>query len=117
MIVRALDTDHDWTFGKGKQNYLKEQDAIAQNINTRLLSFLNDCFFDMGAGIDWRRLLGDKNTESEIILSCRAIILNTEDVVKINSFSSTTGDRSISIDYNIDTIYSSQFQQTLEIAG
>lgn len=117
MIVRSLDGNHDFTFGKGKQDYLTEQDAIAQNIQTKLLSFINDCFFDMDAGVDWRRLLGSKNTENEIVLSCRAVILDTEGVVRINSLSSSVQNRQIIVEYNISTIYSNQFQQTLEIVG
>lgn len=52
MIVRALDINGDWTFGQGKGNYLTNQAAIAQNVQTRLLSFLGDCFFDPTAGIN-----------------------------------------------------------------
>lgn len=118
MIVRALDTNHDFTFGKGKQSYKKENDAIMQNIKTRLLSFLNDCFFDVDAGIDWYTLLGKKNTENEIILSCRATILKTEGVVTVNSLSaSVNSDRRISINVNLETIYSRAYSATYEITG
>ena len=117
MSVRSLDAQHDWQLGKGRQDYLVAQDEIIQNIETRLLSFVNDCYFDMDAGVDWRRLLGSKNTESEIILSCRAVILDTEKVVKVNDISASVLDRQITIEYNIDTIYSTQYQQTLNITG
>ena len=117
MSVRALDINHDFTFGKGIQDYLINQFEIIQNIETRLLSFVNDCYFDMEAGIDWRRLLGRKNTEDEIVLSCRSVILETDDVVKVNDISASVANRQIIIQYNIDTIYSTQFQQTLNITG
>jgi len=117
-IVRSLDNNHDWNFGSGKQSYLVDNNAIAQNVQTRLYSFLNDCFFDMDAGIDWLRLLGTKNTENEIVLSCKAVILETDEVVRVNSLSaSVNSSRNITIEYNIDTNYSRSFQQLLEITG
>ena len=64
MITRALinnpdpKLDNDWTFGKGRQSYLRHEAAIKQSIRTRLMSFLGDCFFDINAGIDWWRFLG-----------------------------------------------------------
>lgn len=116
MIIRALDSDHDWVFGYGKQSYKNNQDAIAENLQTRLLSFLNDCFFDMEAGVDWFELLSRKNTQNEIVLSCRAVILKTDGVIKINSLdASLLSSRELSISYNIDTIFTSQFTQSLQV--
>ena len=117
-LVRSLDANHDWNFGSGKQSYLLNNEAVAQNVNTRLYSFLNDCFFDKEAGIDWVRLLGTKDTEDEIILSCKAVILGTDEVVKVNSISaSVNSSRQIILEYNITTNYSSSFQQSLAITG
>ena len=45
MIVRALDKDGDWTFGQGLSNYLVNIDALAQVIQTRIKSYLANCFF------------------------------------------------------------------------
>ncbi len=66
MHIRAIDSENDWQFGKGLQSYKYKNNAIMQNVKTRLLSFLNDCWFDMEAGIDWYRLLGTKNTNLDI---------------------------------------------------
>lgn len=115
MIIRALDTNHDFTFGRGKNSYLSKQLAIAENIDTRLLSFFNDCFFDTQAGIDWFRLLGTKSTEQEIILSCRRVILQSYGVVRVNRFSVSYTGRNLRLEYNIDTIFTSQFTQALEV--
>lgn len=116
--VRSLDENHDWNFGSGKQSYLLDNEAVAQNVQTRLYEFLNDCFFNMEAGIDWIRLLGTKDTEDEIVLSCKAVILETPEVVRVNSISaSVNSSRRIIIEYNIDTNYSRNFQQTAEITG
>lgn len=106
MIVRALDGNGDWTFGKGKNNYLREVSAIRQSIQTRLKSFLGDCFFALNQGIDWFNLLGSKNI-LELRLAVAATLLNTEDVVRINNLnviiSSTT--RNIFIQYEVETVY------------
>jgi len=113
MITRSLttlidepDNPHDWTFGKGRQNYLREGDAIAQSVKTRLLSFLGDCFFDTEAGVDWWRLMGGKDRVS-LHAQVRSIILNTEGVMRIRSLDTSynPANRGIQIRYEIDTLF------------
>ena len=53
MIIRALDADGDVVFGRGIQDYLQNNDAIALNIKTRLMSFFGNCFFYVDAGVYW----------------------------------------------------------------
>lgn len=79
MITRALDADGDWTFGKGANDYLSGNPAIAQSLVTRIKSFLGDCFFDAGAGIDWFNLLGSKN-QTGLDFNIRSVIINTPNV-------------------------------------
>ena len=107
MILRALSPTGDWTFGQGKQNYLSSQKAINQNIQTRLLEFLNNAFWNMNAGIDWTRLLGTPGTKQELTLTCRAIILQSYGVNSVNSIDSVYygNTRNIILSYNINTIY------------
>lgn len=81
-LVRQLDVNHDWTFGKGRNNYLKDQKAVMQNIKTRLLSFLGNCFFDQGAGIDWFNFLGGKD-QLGLELAINSVILNTAEVLRL----------------------------------
>jgi hypothetical protein len=118
MIERALDINWDFTFGKGKSNFLSGNLAIAQNIKTHLLSFYKDCFFDTEAGVDWFRLLGSLGqitNKTEIQLRTRAIILQCYGVVRIVSLSSSVSGRALSLSYIIDTIYTSNFSQSLEV--
>ena len=117
MIIRALTPSHDWTFGQGQQNYLTNQNAIIENINTRLLSFVNDCFFDLTTAVDWFRLLGSKATQQEIILTCRATILASYGVIRVNSVNITTQrtSRNLVLSYNCDTIFTKNSLQQLEI--
>jgi len=53
MRVSGLDSNRDWRFGKGRAVYKRNADAIAQNILTRLRSFLGDWYLDTEIGIDW----------------------------------------------------------------
>ena len=51
MIFRSLDELGDWNFGKGVQDFVSGNDAIALNIKTRIQSWVGDCFFDMGSHV------------------------------------------------------------------
>lgn len=86
--VRALDAAGDWTFGKGQNDYKTGLAAVRQNIQTRLSSFLGDCFFDIPAGIDWFNFLGGKEPQA-LELAIRTVILNTVDVTALLSVNST----------------------------
>lgn len=117
MIFRALGTDNDWTFGKGKESYLFNQAAVAQNIRTRLLSFLNDCFFDMNAGVDWFLYFGTPGKNQEIILKSRAVILQSYGVVSVNSIDLNVNrvTRASVLTYNINTIYTINYSENLQV--
>lgn len=105
MRIRALNTDGDWAFGVGQQNYLTDQDAIALAVKTRLASFLNDCFFDAEAGIDWFNLLGSKN-EAALIFSVRSVILSTPGINSLTDVSTTLDDmRNLTLSYAATTAY------------
>jgi len=104
--VRALTATGDWTFGQGLSNYKTGQAAVAQNIQTRLSSFLGDCFFDQGAGIDWFNLMGSKN-QVALNLAINAVILNTANVTGILQVAiNVSTARRITIQYRVQTTYS-----------
>lgn len=107
MIIRALDGNGDWTYGKGRNNYYSGNSAVAENIQTRLASFLGDCFFDTAAGIDWFNLLGGKD-QLALNLAISAVILNTPNVTGILQLSVnlSRGTRAVTIQYNVQTTYS-----------
>lgn len=116
MRIRALDANGDITFGQGQQNYLTGQAAIGLNIKTRLLSFLNNCFWAMGAGIDWFTFLGGGNTSNQIQLASTAIIAQSFGVISVNNVfvSVDPRTRKVSLSYDVVTIYTSNFQAKLE---
>jgi hypothetical protein len=106
MIVRALDSNGDWTFGSGKQNYLSEISAVKQNVLTRLRSWKGNCFFDVDSGVDWGNYL-DIGTKLLLDLDIKRVILGTDKVLKISSYSSMldTGERKLTVSAAIDTYY------------
>lgn len=106
MIVRALDSDGDWEFGKGANDYKSNRDAVAQSISTRLKSFLNDCFFAANEGIDWFTLLGGKN-ELALSLAINTTILRTENVTNLVQVSASLDPdtREYFCQYTVDTLF------------
>lgn len=116
-MTRALDSNGDFTFGSGINNYLTGNAEVAQNIKTRLQCFLNDCFFDTGAGVDWFNLLGSKQ-QVALQLAVAAVILNTQYVTGGLQLSVSYNEQSrvVSIVYQVQTTYSqlsSTFQYDL----
>jgi hypothetical protein len=117
MRIRALDSNYDFTFGKGGNNYLQETDAIKQSIKTRLLSWKNDCFFDLEAGVDWLNRLGIRGQEELLKQEIRQIILQTQDVRAILELSAElSSNRVLTVEYEVQTIYSQTFTDNLERA-
>lgn len=107
MRVRALDTNGDWSFGNGKGDYKQGNPAVAQNIKTRLNSFVGDCFFDLEAGLDWYGLLGYKDRIA-LRLAVSSVILNTTEVTGLKqiNFNYNAVTRDVSISYKAQTTYS-----------
>ena len=118
MIFRALDGNHDWTFGRGLSNYLTGEAAIDANIQTRLLSWVGGCFFALTDGIDWKSRL-DVGQQTELVDELKTNILQAFGVVGVISvvpvFDGVT--RLMTITYNIQTIYSQSFQNQIELSA
>jgi hypothetical protein len=105
MIVRALDVNGDWTFGKGKNNYLSANAAIGQKIQCRLLMWLGDCYFALNQNIDWWTILGSKDQLSAN-LAINAVIVNTPGVTGIvQSLALLDAKRNFHLQYEVTTIY------------
>jgi len=113
MIFRGLTADNDWDFGKGKGTYLTKNAAIEANIRTRLYSWVNDCFFAMTAGIDWRNRMSRKNQKALLDADIKRIVLQSYGVTAINSYSSVLNGRSFSANINIKTIFSASYKLSI----
>lgn len=113
MIVRAIDTNGDWTYGQGLNNYLTSNDAIAQEIYTNLNCFLGDCFSDITRGVDWWNLLGSKNPVG-LNLAVNAVILNTEGVTGIQQILiDLDPTRNLTLEYTVTTIYGNTLTRSI----
>jgi hypothetical protein len=106
MIVRALDSNGDWSFGLGKQSYKSDMNALRQQIVTRLKSWKGDCFFALQDGVDWLNYL-DIGTKSFLDLDIKRVILQTGGILRMRNYSSILAPdtRSVSISCTLDTIY------------
>ena len=118
LIVRRLDSNGDWCFGASLNDYLSQNRAVAQNLQTRLNSFLGNCFFDLGAGVNWLGFLGGSAVNApQLVLSVTSVILNTAGVqAPIGSTSGAIQSLTTSLDpktrklvmvYAVSTIYGS----------
>jgi len=114
MIFRNLTEDHDWTFGKGKQDYVKDDDAIKVNIKTRILSWQQDCFFDLLAGIDWYERLSKKSQFNLLKNDLANIILKSYGVASLSRFNAELVGRRFTSQYDIKTVYSPSVISTIE---
>lgn len=92
MRVSGLATDGDWRFGRGRASYLRNSDAIRQNVVTRLRSFRNDWFLDIDHGVAWLDLLGRRNASEQIRRAVERTILDTPGVRAITSGPSVSVD-------------------------
>lgn len=119
MIFRDLDSNGDWSFGKGRNSYARDARAIQLNVRTALLTFLREIFWQTDFGVDWWNLNGGKNPAAQtgIILQTRTVIINAEGVVRINSVdvSLNARTRALSLSYNIDTTFTRNLRDSITI--
>lgn len=116
MIFRNLDEDGDWQFGRGKNDYVDLNPAIGLNIKTRLQSWVGDCFFDLEAGIDWVNRLGSKNQRALLEIDLRRVILQSDGVTGLTSFSTEVNGRNFIANYAVNTIYSKSFTDSVGVS-
>ena len=106
IISRTDSTTNDWSFGKGLSNYARDEEAVEQNIRSRVLSWAYDCFFAQTDGIDYSSLL-DKGQQNNLLLAIRQTILSSFGVLNVTSLSATLDSvtRKINIVYSANTIF------------
>lgn len=106
MRYRGSTKTDDWVFGAGKQNYLRDNDAIMAGIKRKLLTFYSECFFEPRAGVPWFSILGQKDA-TPLLLAVKAAILDCYGVVRVTDVQFETDvNRKLTLTYNLDTIYS-----------
>jgi hypothetical protein len=115
MIFRTLDSNGDFTFGKGLNNYATDNKAIGLNIQTRIKSWLGDCFFALNEGIDWYNRLGKKNQRPLLEQDLRRVVLQSFGVIGILEFSTDLTDRNLQVSYEVDTIFTGRLSDTVAL--
>lgn len=105
VFTRSLDKNGDWVFGKSKADYLSNENAVRQNLETRLMEHKNDWFDDEDKGIDYDFYLTNKQTQKELENAIKYTMLTTEDVANILSFDTELNNRELSIKARVQTIY------------
>ena len=117
MRFRNLDNNNDWIFGLGTGSYVQANNAISLDIKTRLLSWVNDCFFSTNDFVDWSNYL-DKNQLSNLENNVFSVIATTDGVLSVNTLSVKLINRTFEASYNVTTIYSTNinesFTQTMQ---
>lgn len=108
MRVAGLDKSNDWRFGRGIASYVKDAEAIRQNVSTRLKSFKRDDFLNVDTNIDWVTLLGARNTKDLIKREVERVTLSTDGVLKINTLTIdvSVSTRTATIELNYSDIFS-----------
>ena len=86
MIVRELDNNHDWTFGRGFTNYLNGSDSIAQCVKTKLFALKRDWFLNRDDGIAWFDYLTKNPNTKQLEIDVRTEIFKVEGVLNIDEF-------------------------------
>lgn len=114
MRFRNLTAYGDWCFGKGRNSFLQNDEALMMNIKTRLLSFLGDCFFDTEAGIDWWNLIGGKDLKS-LIASIQRVVLRSSQVKRIVDLDYTLNNRVFSIRLSVEFADGRILSDTVEV--
>lgn len=111
MIIRTLTSDWDFKFGHSKADYASESLCTAYDIKMQIQSWYYDCFFNIEAGIDWKNLLGSKESKKQIDTDIKNIINNHPYVENITFFESSIINRVYTMDAKIKTT----FGDTIEV--
>lgn len=119
MRVSRLDDDGDWTFGKGRANYLRRSEAIRQSVVTRLRSFTNDWFLDVNHGLPWLEMLGERNTQKRILREIERSVLETEGVRAIDRLRlvSIDSNRAAEIELTFIDIFDTRYDETVSVSA
>lgn len=117
MKVAGLNSNDDWRFGRGRATYIKDSEAVAQNVVTRIREFKEDWYADVNKGIDWLTLLGSRNTRKQIENEIRRVVLQTSGVASLDSLEiiSNTSARRATIRLTYTDIYSATFDREIGV--
>lgn len=109
MIYRKLDSNGDYTFGRGTQDFHSGTIAVAQAIKTKLLLLQAEWWEDINEGLPlFQNILGSSGSEgnrSGIDLLIQDRIAQAPGVRAIKQYESNYANRELSISCTVETIY------------
>ena len=108
MRVRNIDHNNDWLFGKGHSDYTTAAYAVGLDIKMRLQEWVNDCFFALQKGIDWKRRLGSYNQKLFLDGDIYRIARETTGVLDIVNFDSHIEGRRYTCTFEVYQQYSTE---------
>ena len=111
MRTRTVDSNWDWKFGRGKNDYADDALGGAYTVKMKILSWFKDCFFAMEDGIDWKNILGNKLSKDEADRSIKEIIQTEPEITELVYFDSSVTDRIYSATVRFKTVYN----ETIEV--
>jgi len=109
MKYRILDLNDDYSFGRGQQNLTYGIYAVTQAIKTRLNLLKGEWWENTEEGLPlFQSILGQIGTSNNLSIADSLVkerIIGTQDVISIESFSSTYENRSYSFSCTVNTKY------------
>jgi hypothetical protein len=108
MITRRLDSNWDMTFGHGLFDYARDQEAVSQNVKTRLQLLREEWFLDVDAGVPYLQEIMVKPANVPLTKALlKQTIIETEGIDELRSFEmlydNTT--RHVTVNATVTTIY------------
>lgn len=102
-------------FGQGLVDfYIDNVEAVAQSVMTRLLLLQGEWFLNSEAGTPYATQVLGYDTKPTYDQAIRTVILETQGVTGLASYSSTVENRALTINATINTIYGqTEIQQVL----
>ncbi len=120
MTYRRLDSNNDYSFGRGRADFLSGVDAVGQAIVTRLKLLEGEWWEDTSDGLPlWQSILGQRTAKAAIDRIITSRILGTPNVTAISNFSSSlnTSTRAYSFQCSVTTAFGTTVIQTVPSAS
>jgi hypothetical protein len=119
MRYRALSPTGDMQWGHGQSNfYANNSAAVAQLIQTRLGLWVGEWYLDLTQGTPWSTQVFGRGTGGVYDAAIRAVILATDGVTGIASYSSSLDRtiRKLTISATVNNVYGPPIQITAPLS-
>jgi hypothetical protein len=95
VLTRRLDENWDMRFGHGLSDYAVDQEAVSQNVKTRLQLLRGEWFLDVDAGVPYLQEIMVKPADLQLAEAIiKQTIIETDGIDELRTFS---------MDFNRDT--------------